>query len=224
LTTPDGVHDAVVRHSAGRPLTRQGVAAFVAVLLGVAGACNAASGGAPSIGEGDLVFQTSRSAQSVAIQKATHSRYSHMGVVLERRGRLVVFEAESTVRGTSLKAWLARGEGGHYVVKRLHAPLSAQQVERLRRTAKIFDGKPYDAAFGWSDRRIYCSELVWKLYDRALGISIGGLQKLGDFDLGNPLVQAKLHERYGKTIPLQEKVISPQAMFASPLLDTVIEH
>ena len=224
MTASDGRHVSVVRHRAGRPLIKQHVVAAVSALLAVAGACRSASAVSSSIGEGDLVFQTSRSAQSLAIQKATHSRYSHMGVVLERRGRLVVFEAESTVRNTPLEAWLARGEGGHYVVKRLHAPLSAQQVERLRQAAKAFDGKPYDATFGWSDRRMYCSELVWKLYDRALGISIGRLQKLGDFDLSDPLVQAKLRERYGKAIPLQETVISPQAMFAWPVLDTVIEH
>lgn len=224
MTAFDGKHHSVVRHRAGRPSTRQYLVATFTALFVVAVACRSASAVSSSIGEGDLVFQTSRSAQSVAIQKATHSRYSHMGVVLERRGQLVVLEAESTVRNTPLKAWLARGEGGHYVVKRLNAPLSAQQIERLRQTATAFEGKPYDAAFGWSDRRMYCSELVWKLYDRALGISIGRLQKLGDFDLGDPLVQAKLRERYGKAIPLQETVISPQAMFASPVLDTVIEH
>jgi hypothetical protein len=30
---------------------------------------------------GDIIFHTSRSAQSVAIQLATQSRYSHMGIV-----------------------------------------------------------------------------------------------------------------------------------------------
>lgn len=199
---------------------------FVAACAGalpwfVAAGCAVAS--TPAVVDGDVVFQTSRSAQSAAIQKATRSRYSHMGVILERDGRHFVFEAERTVRYTPLETWLARGEGGHYVVKRPRTPLSAPQVERLRRAAKAFEGKPYDAAFEWSDRRIYCSELVWKLYDRALGVRLGERQKLGDFALDDPLVRAKLRERYGKAVPLQETVISPQAMFASPLLETVAE-
>ena len=52
--------------------------------------------------DGDIIFHTSRSAQSVAIQRATHSPYSHMGVVLYRDGKPFVFEAIATVRYTPL--------------------------------------------------------------------------------------------------------------------------
>ena len=41
---------------------------------------------------------------------------------------------------------------------------------------------------------------------------VGEQQKLKEFDLSNPLVQAKLKERYGKNIPLEETVVSPQAV------------
>jgi hypothetical protein len=34
-------------------------------------------------------------------------------------------------------------------------------------------------------------------------------------------VRAKLQERYGQHVPLDEPVISPQAIFESPLLVTV---
>jgi uncharacterized protein YycO len=44
-------------------------------------------------------------------------------------------------------------------------------------------GKDYDFAFGWSDDKIYCSELIWKIYKQATGIEIGKLEKLGNFDL-----------------------------------------
>lgn len=71
---------------------------------------------------------------------------------------------------------------------------------------------------------MYCSELVWKLYDRALGLRIGELQRLKDFNLDDPAVRAKLRERYGDRIPLEETVISPVAMFRSPLLVTVVER
>jgi hypothetical protein len=101
-------------------------------------AVNAAA--ATPLHDGDIIFHTSRSAQSAAIQRATHSPYSHMGVVL---------------------------------------------------------------------------------YRDAMGMEIGGLQKLREFDLKDPAVQAKMRERYGKDIPLDERVISPAAMFDSALLKTV---
>ena len=87
-----------------------------------------------------------------------------------------------------------------------------------------FQGRAYDLAFEWSDSRIYCSELVWKLYQRALGIRIGELQRLRDFRLEDPAVRARLQERYGKRVPLQERVISPAAMHDSTLLVTIAQR
>lgn len=172
----------------------------------------------PAVKNGDIVFQTSRSSQSLAVQHATHSRYSHMGIVFLRHGQPYVFEASATVRYTPLAKWIAHGRGGRLVVKRLRSGLTAAQVERLRAAARGFAGKPYDLTFEWSDSRIYCSELVWKIYDRALGLHIGQLQRLREFDLSDPAVRAKIKERYGEAVPMDEKVISPAAMFASPLL------
>jgi hypothetical protein len=144
-----------------------------------------------------------------------------MGLILIRDGAPYVFEASATVRYTPLAKWVARGRDGAYVLERLKSPLSQQQVEKLAAIARTFEGRPYDLTFEWSDTRIYCSELVWKIYDRALGIDIGKLQRLGDFDLSDAAVRAKIKERYGEAIPLGEPVISPASMYESPLLQVV---
>jgi hypothetical protein len=99
---------------------------------------------------GDIVFHTSTSDQSAAIQAATHSPYSHVGVVLFRDGKPVVLEAVQPVKYTRLKTWLDRGKGGHYVVKRLKTPLPAAAVSRLGQEARKYFGKPYDLTFEWS--------------------------------------------------------------------------
>jgi len=198
-----------------------------AFLLVLAAALAPAAGAlAPPVQDGDIVFHTSRSRQSLAVQRSTGSRYSHMGVVLKRGRRPFVFEAIATVRYTPLDAWIARGKDGHVVVKRLknaHATLTTDALVRLRRSAGRYEGRPYDLTFEWSDHRIYCSELVWKMYRDALGIEIGALQKLGEFKLDDPLVKAKMEERYRGRPPLDEAVIAPGAMFDSPLLETVAE-
>jgi hypothetical protein len=142
-------------------------------------------------------------------------------MVLYRDGKPFVFEAIATVRYTPLENWIARGDGGHYVVKRLKRPLSQDQAGKLRKAADKYAGKPYDLYFEWSDARIYCSELVWKSYRDALGIEIGARQKLREFDLADPAVKAKIRERYGTSVPLDEPVISPAAQFDSSLLETV---
>ena len=171
--------------------------------------------------DGDIIFHTSRSSQSAAIQRATHSPYSHMGVVLYRDGKPFVFEAIATVRYTPLKGWIARGDDGRFVVRRLTRALTPAEIKNLYASAKSYEGKPYDLYFEWSNERIYCSELVWKMYHEALGIYVGKLQKLREFDLTDPGVKAKMRERYGAKVPLEERVISPAAMFESDLLETV---
>lgn len=182
---------------------------------------------AEQLHDGDIVFQTSRSAQSIAIQDATGSEYSHMGIVFIRSGEPYVFEAIKTVQYTPLKDWVSRGEGGHYVVKRLKNAeriLKPEAIAKLRQVASTLQGKPYDLTFEWSDDRIYCSELVWKIYDRGIGVRIGRLQKLSEFNRSVPSVKAKMKERYGTTIPLDQTVISPGEMFSFEGLTTIAEH
>lgn len=177
--------------------------------------------------DGDIVFQTSRSPQSLAVQRATGSQYSHMGIVFIRDGKPFVFEAASKVQYTPLASWIARGVGSHVLAKRLQdvsAVLNTSGVERMRRVARELEGLPYDLTFEWSDDRIYCSELVWKIYQRALGLEIGGIQKIREFNLSDPAVRQKMKERYGAHTPLDEPAISPVAMFRSPRLITILER
>lgn len=177
--------------------------------------------------DGDIIFQTSRSTQSLAIQKATHSQYSHMGIILFVNGKPYVYEAIKTVQYTPLTKWIQRGVGHHYVVKRLQnadSILTPPAMAKLRRVAEQYRGKPYDLTFAWSDERIYCSELIWKIYEQSIGIHLGELQHLRDFDLTDPMVQNKIKERYGKQLPLDEPVIAPSAIFKSDQLVTVEAH
>ncbi|CTT31971.1 putative peptidoglycan peptidase [Escherichia coli] len=52
---------------------------------------------------GDIIFQISRSSQSKAIQLATHSDYSHTGMLVIRNKKPYVFEAVGPVKYTPLK-------------------------------------------------------------------------------------------------------------------------
>ena len=174
--------------------------------------------------EGDLVFQSFSSSQTRAIQLATKSRFSHMGLILRQDDRLMVYEAVGPAKFTPVDEWIDRDPGGHFVVERLKNAktiLTKANLEKLERTAATFKGKPYDWVFNWSDEKIYCSELVWKIYYRALGVEISGLRKLKDFDLSSAEVRLKLRERYPEGVPLEETVISPQDVFRSDALTTV---
>lgn len=177
-----------------------------------------------AIEDGDLIFQTSLSRQSKAIQLATHSKYSHCGIIYKINNNLYVFEAIQPVKLTPLKEWIKRGQGGHYVIKRLKNAkqvLSPAVIAKMKKAGEAFSGKNYDLTFEWSDDKIYCSELIWKIYQRGAGVEIGKVQKLSEFDLSAPEIKKIMKERYGNNVPFQEKVISPAAIFESNLLITV---
>lgn len=173
------------------------------------------------IKEGDLIFQTSLSAQSKAIQLATKSKYSHCGLIYKDGSSFYVFEAVQPVKRTPLDKWIARGQDGRFVIKRLKDAdqvLNPETLIKMKQAGDQFKGKDYDLTFEWSDEKIYCSELIWKIYQRATGLEIGKPGKLGDFDLTNETVIKKLKERYGNKIPKEETVISPASIFESDLL------
>ena len=196
---------------------------IAAVVFLASGAASCQSHSFP-LQEGDLVFQSFSSSQTRAIQLATKSRFSHVGIILSQGNTLMVYEAVGPVKFTPVDAWIDRDPDGHFVVKRLKNAktiLTKGNLEKLERTAGTFKGKPYDFVFNWSDDKIYCSELVWKIYYRALGVEIGGLRKLKDFDLSSAEVRLRLRERYPRGVPLDETVISPQDVFRSDTLTTV---
>ena len=176
---------------------------------------------------GDIIFQTSLSSQSKAIQLATKSKYSHCGIIFKENNQYYVFEAIQPVTKTPLKKWISRGKNEKFVVKRLKNAdeiLTAKTLSKMREIGQKFAGKNYDLTFDWSDDKIYCSELIWKIYKRSIGIEVGKLEKLKDFDLSNPIVEKKMKERYGNKIPKDELVISPVSIFNSNLLKTVKEN
>lgn len=148
-----------------------------------------------NIQNGDIIFQISKSEQSKAIQLATHSKYSHMGILYCEGNKWFVFEAVQPVKLTPLKKWINRGRKSHFVVKRLKNSdkiLSTDILKKMKIIGEKHLGKSYDLHFQWSDNKMYCSELVWKIYYRAIGIKIGQRQTLKEFDLSHKLVKNKM--------------------------------
>jgi len=169
--------------------------------------------------EGDIIFQSTNSRQCEAVKLVTKSNWSHCGLIFNRYNKKDdwwVLEAVQPVRWTKLNQFIARGQGGHYEIKRVENKSVTDSVgELLQKSAEKHLGKEYDALFAWGNESIYCSELVWKTYHDVLKTSIGNTQTLSDFDLSHPMVASIAQERYGDNIPWTETVISPQAIYES---------
>lgn len=169
---------------------------------------------------GDLVFQTSRSRQSRVIRQVTGSPWTHVGVVLPRDGALWVLEAVSPVRWTPLEAWRRRGVGHRIIARRLPRALTPREIEALRREGERLLGRPYDARFEWGDARLYCSELVWMVYERALGERLSVPQRWRELRLGRR-ARRLARRRLGRLPPPDAVVVTPAALARSPRLVAV---
>jgi uncharacterized protein YycO len=179
-----------------------------------------------NIQDGDIIFQTSQSDQCEAVRIATHSKFSHCGIIYIENGIQYVYEAVQPVKMTLLADWITHGEGNKYVIKRLKnakTVLSSSIIKKMKEAGQKFNNKDYDLYFEWTDDKIYCSELVWKIYKNGAGIELCQLESLKSFNLDDPKVKVILKERYGNNIPLNEQVVAPSQIVDSELVETVVD-
>jgi uncharacterized protein YycO len=176
--------------------------------------------------DGDMIFQTSQSSQCEAVRIATSSKFSHCGIIYIENGKPIVYEAVQPVKITAIEDWIRHGEGNNYVVKRLkkaEKTLTPEVLSKMKLEGEKFNNKDYDLYFEWSDNKIYCSELLWKIYKNGAGIELCPLEKLKNFNLSNKTVKAILEQRYGNKIPLEENVVAPSQIVNSAILETIID-
>lgn len=170
---------------------------------------------------GDIIFIVNPSGQGKAIQLATKSKYTHVGIIFFEDGKEFVYHAVEPVMRSSLKEFTGMSADGTYEIRRLkdQSVLTKDNLAKMLADAKTKLGTHYDLGFSWDDKQLYCSEFVWKVYNKTLNLSVGELKPLKEFDLTHPAVKQKMEERYGKNIPLDEKMISPGDMYNSALLE-----
>ncbi len=173
--------------------------------------------------DGDIIFIVNPSGQGKAIQLATKSKYTHVGVIFFEKGKAMVYHAVQPVTVSTVEEFKEMSADGKYEVRRLkdRSLLTKENVSSMLSKARTQVGMDYDIFFAWDDEQLYCSEYVWKLYNEFTKLEIGKLRPLKDFDLSSPKVKEIMGKRYGDKIPYDEKMISPGDMFDSELLETV---
>jgi hypothetical protein len=173
---------------------------------------------------GDIIFQRSKSPLGPAIEIATGSYVTHVGITMEDNDTMFVYEAVGPVRKIPLNDWIRLGVDEQICVKRLTRAkdlLSNEVIEKIRREFIRYEGREYDLQFEWSDDRLYCSEFVYKVLKRAAGLELGRFQRFGEFKLDDPTVQFWIETYFPKGPDLDEKVISPVSIYQDTALVTV---
>ena len=175
---------------------------------------------------GDMILQTNTSGQGLAIQLATNSKYTHIGVLFKENNEWMVYEAVQPVQKVTLSEFILRGENSQYTILRLKND-SLVKLDHVTQKMKNYllkqIDKDYDWVFNWSEEEMYCSELVYKAYLNA-GIKISDTKLLKDYKLSHPIVQAQLKERYGNNIPLNDTMVAPSDIAEDHRLKVVFDN
>ncbi len=150
----------------------------------------------PELKRGDVIFQNSRSAQSLAILLATDSPFTHVGILdFDDSGNPIVLEAVQTTRATPLQDWVGQGEDGDLAIYRME-DLTDDQALAVTKAARSQFGKGYDPYFYRSEDALYCSELVHIAFRDGMGVALGRVQALGELNLDSATVRALIEERW----------------------------
>lgn len=175
----------------------------------------AETGPVSEVREGDVIFQTSKSQQSPLIQIGTRSKITHCGIIVMRGGKPYVLETLKTLVLTPLDKFIARGEDGKYWIKR-------SSMENIKIKYAKYLGKPYDLAFKFDNGRFYCSELVYDIYQKQLGIQLAEPRQVKDYLIlftdRLPKIRRAMKRR---GISKEQYAIAPVDIFNSEYLESV---
>ncbi len=169
---------------------------------------------------GDIVFQDTGGPQGAAVEAATGSNFTHCGIVFEEEGTLYVLEAVQPVQTVTLKSFRKRSKVFHARRLKDPAPLTPAALKKGLAWGQKQIGKDYDLLFKWDNQTIYCSELVWKLYEEATGQKLCKPKTFRSYFLEKPAVRSVIEQRYGRVdnLPEKELVVAPSDLATSPLL------
>lgn len=177
----------------------------------------AQTGAVKNVKEGDVIFQTSQSEQSPLIQIGTRSMITHCGIVVMKGGKPYVLETQRTIVLTPVDKFIDRGKDGRYWLKR-------SNKDNIKIKYNSYLGKPYDLAFKFDNGKFYCSELIYDIYIKQLGIELCKPKKVGDYLILGTDELPKIEKAMTKRgITKEQYAVAPVDIFNSEHLNGVNE-
>ena len=180
----------------------------------------------PSLREGDVIFIGVKHALYRRIAETSRSWESHVGILLRNAsGAWVV--AQSTIpvsTVTPLECFVRRSENGRFLVRRLRAGLSRDEVQRLHAATERRMGKLYDTGFQYDSPRQFCSKFVYDSYIEATGRPVGKLETFREMFAENPVAPVGFWRAwfFGR-IPWDRRCVTTVSQLRAPNMVTVFD-
>lgn len=175
---------------------------------------------------GDVVFINIKNYLYKQVAKMSMSWTSHVGIVCERDGELVVAEsAVPKVTYCSVEKFVARSDKGMFAARRLKGGVTAEQLKNMDEVMESKMGKFYHLGFDYDSPRQYCSKFVYDVYKDGTGIELGQIETFNDLLEKNPNMSLWFWRLwfFGR-LPLKRRAVTPASQYESDKLETVFQN
>jgi hypothetical protein len=175
---------------------------------------------------GDLIFLERRGWLYRQVAKATGSWVSHVGLCLQdEHGEWMVYEASTFLaRRVPLTRFIHQNRATRFAVRRLKSRLSVAALQRLGAAAEHCVGRLNTGNFDLDARQLFCTKLVYQVFQEALGVGLGQVITLRDLQPQLPASTLRFWRLwYLGAIPWQRRTITPHSQYTDPGLQTVFE-
>lgn len=174
---------------------------------------------------GDILLHSAKCGQYCdSIRAVTNSQIDHAAIVVKapKTSTLPLVSKFFTKDGEVVEAWtpiakrtnlaefIAR-DSGQYIQLRLKPEyMNKNSINDVVKIAQSYVGKEYDYHFEESEDKIYCSELVYKAYEKGANIPVGKVQRISEF--GRKSAKGYWTEHFNGNIPWERQIISPAGL------------
>lgn len=181
----------------------------------------------PPVYDGDIIMENCTHPSAVLSQQLMGGKYNHVGIIFQRKkdGIYFVMDLTDSVHLTPLTEYVDRATDGHVCLLRLrdaNKTLTEQKVTALRNAAKAYNGVPADPVLNWDDSHLYASELVWKVYNNAMLLTLCPTRTVADFDISDE-TQKELAKTHGGSVSNKDEAVSTDDIYNSVKLEVIYE-
>lgn len=176
--------------------------------------------------EGDIIFISIPNFLYRAIEKATNSETSHVGILLKNNGKWMVAESKVPVSClTPLNDFIKRSDHLWFAIKRINEPLSQENIAALKQSCEARFGVLYDFSFCFSSKKLFCSKFVYEVFKESCNIEVGRLESFQTLISNNPSALSSFWRLWFLGfIPYEKLTVTPQSQLTDANLTKVNAH
>lgn len=174
---------------------------------------------------GDILFRSPVTDAEIEQKRLFGFDMSRVGVVVNDNGELAVMSVKDSVAVYELNEWLDIMVGMNFECKRyveVDSVLMNSVFSVENDVLKKYLGKKRDYNYSWQDNSYYQTELIWKLYEREVGVELTNLDTLHNVVKGGKATEKVTKRRRLSGWGMDEETVCLNTLYRSYKLKRIL--